>query len=377
MENENVKDKIQNLDVRGTDIVLPGPMSGLPSVEEMQARMARMSALLDLRETFIREKMVKGQDYGLVPGAKKPSLWKSGAEKILMWYGYYAYLELTSEKEDFGAEIFAYVYRCEIRQVGTNIAVAVCEGDCSTRETKYGYRWVARDQLPENADVSSLSSRIENGKTQYRVLSDNPADKRNTARKMAQKRAFVGATMIGCALSSIFDQEMPPGDDDEQSGNLNPEEYGEPINDKQGKRLYAIRMNKGIDNKAFRTWLKAKYNLDDDRKIGINIYDEICKACESGKLEMPAKSTPAQPATDPTPAQGAGSPASTGAKISVAQTKDFYMLLNSLGKTENQFKEWLSLAYPQMAGNGINDLMSADVDAIKHAFHQYCDGEAQ
>ncbi len=362
--NEQVQD---NLPVAAG---LPGPMSGLPSIEEMRSRMQRMAEMETLRTEFIKSNLKKDVDWGVIPGTEKPVIYKPGAEKINLWYGYYCYVTLTSEKEDFDCEIFAYVYRCEVRQIGTNIVVAVCEGDASTRETKYGYQWVTGDKLPADTDLSQMRSRTKGKETQYRIISENPADKRNTCRKMAQKRAIIGGTVLACALSGVFAADVIPGDDDD-GDNSGAADHGEPISVEQGKRLYAIRMGKGLDNKAFKPWLKARYGYDDDRKIGVKVYDEICKACESGKLEMPAS----KPAAEPTPATSA-QPASSGSRITVAQTKDFYMLLNSLGKTEPEFKEWLKHAFPQYDGKGINDLMSGEVDSIKFAFQQYCEGEA-
>lgn len=51
------------------------------------------------------------------------------------------------------------------------------------------------------------------------------------------------------------------------------------------------------------------------------------------------------------------------------------MMLAELGQTESQFKEWLAEAYPQYAGRGINDLLSADVDGIKAQFRAWVKGE--
>ncbi len=362
----------QSTEIVPTGAGLPGPITSLPGVEEMQARMDHMIKLWAVRDNFIREFLKPGIDRGIIPGTEKETMYKPGAEKMLVWYGYYAHLTLTNDKEDFGAEIFAYVYRCEIRQIGTNIVVGVCEGDCSTRETKYGYRWVKAEDLPSGADFSVLTSRVKGNETQYRIISENPADKRNTARKMAQKRAFVGATLIACALSGVFGTDAGNDPDDDDIGGGNGEgapkgDYGNPISQKQAGRLYKIRKDHNIDDGEFKRWLKAKYGYTDDRKIGWKVYDEICKACESGKLEMPAS----KPAADPTPAKETAQPTS-GGRVGTGELANLNATLKEMGRSLADFEEWLGIAFPNTPN--ASDILAADYQKIKAAYKKDCEG---
>lgn len=357
------------------------------SPDQMQSNMARMKAMIELKKDFLKDNLKPGieRDYAEIPGTKKLSLLKPGAEKLLDWHGYFASFECISEKEDWEIGLFAYTYRCTIKQKGSNLPVADCEGDASSYESKYKFEWKYDHELPKNVDPSTLPSKTYGKTVRYQVMAANLADRRNTVRKMAQKRALIGATVLATATSDLFAADVDPDDPDASAANQNSGsgddhaqasgDYGNPISDKQGKRLYAIRKSNGIDDATFKAWLKAKYGIDDDRTIGYKIYDEIVKACESGKLEMPAAKHSPEPAAKSEGASQQSAPAS-GGKISTAQLKDFYMLLGTLRKTENQFKEWLAVAYPQMAGYGVNDLMSGDVDRIKEAFQLYCHGEA-
>lgn len=397
MENEQVKDKVQQGTNLPAELPMPGPMTALPSTEEMQSRLSRQLTMMKIRDDFIRQAMEPGIDYGDPAEDGKKALLKPGAEKLLLFFGLYAHIECIKEIEDFGAELFVYTYRCEIRQIGSNIVVAVCEGDASSQEDKYRWVWKTERDLPAGVDKSTLKSRTSTYGNQsvvkYRVTAENPADKRNTLRKMAQKRALVGGTVIATATSGIFMvdiefdaegnrvQSTPTKKTDRVSdGGATSGNFGDPISDGKRGLLYHKRKEHGIDDAQFNKWLKAKYGWESDREIGWKAFKEILAAIESGHLDMPAsKPSPetaakSEGASQQSPASSATS--ASGGKISTAQLKDFYMLLGTLHKTENQFKEWLAVAYPQMAGYGVNDLMSGDVDRIKEAFQLYCHGEA-
>ena len=43
---------------------------------------------MGMLQTFVKELMIPGLDYGLIPGCPKPSLFKSGAEKLCDIYGF-------------------------------------------------------------------------------------------------------------------------------------------------------------------------------------------------------------------------------------------------------------------------------------------------
>jgi hypothetical protein len=153
---------------------------------------------------FMREILEEGTDgggdYGIVPGtgAKKPSLFKPGAEKFCLVYGLAPDFELVGEDAIFddphyeraaGRPYFAFRYKCSLRDKRTGGLVASCVGECNTNETRFQKRdgtWM------------------------------DPWAHRNPAAKMAQKRAYVGATLLGCAASGIFtmDVEDFAGNDD-------------------------------------------------------------------------------------------------------------------------------------------------------------------
>ena len=379
-----------NSDAVPTEVVAAGSVgseltvAGTTSIDQLRNRVAQMKAMIQIKRDFLRDVLEKGidKDYGEIPGCgEKKVLLKPGAEKLLDWHGYYASFVLMSEKEDWERGLFAYVYRCEIKQKGTGIIVGVSEGDASTMESKYRFEWKCANQLPSGVDSSTLKTRElgrgEHKSIQYQVLIDNPADKRNTVRKMAQKRALIGATVLATATSALFTTEVDPdeippeaGQEGESHGSNGngkaatpPRDYGKTISEAQARRLYAIRKTAEIHNDQFSKWLKAKYGLDSDRDIGWKIYEEICKACESGRLEMPMEKPAEKPAAESKPEQATPAAAS-GVKLNAAQIKAIWDAIIASKKEEGDFLKFLHTQFPQYVGRGINDIAASDCGPI-------------
>lgn len=357
-------------------------------VSEMQRRADQLTAAMNIRDRFVLDNLKVGYDYGKIEGCGNTKvLLKSGAEKLCQLYGIYADMQLVTEREDFEAGLFAYVYRCTGRRIGTGDAIAVCEADASSHENKYRYVWAYENQLPAAIDKTQLRTKeLPSGKLVYRVVVDNPADKRNTIRKMAQKRALVGMTVIATATSSLFATDIEPPDAEDESGDgegrqslssngggdhsgksgVANKDYGNQISEPQAKRLYAIRKSHNVDDGQFKAWLKAKYGLDDDRKMGYKIYDEICNACEAGNLELP------QPAQQ---LAAATSHADDQKKVSAGELTNLNQVVKQLGKTLAEFLDWLYIAFPQYDGKQAEDILAADFLPIKSAFAKWAGGE--
>jgi len=125
---------------------------------------------------FINTQMIDKVDYGKIVGIQKPTLFKSGAEKLENIYGLYHEFEQLEAKEDFEKGFFFYRYKCLVFRRKDGIKVSECVGSANNKE----------------------KARI--GKDSYDVI--------NTIDKMAQKRAFVGAILSACRVSSKFTQDV-------------------------------------------------------------------------------------------------------------------------------------------------------------------------
>lgn len=127
-------------------------------------------------QQFIKSQMKDGTDFGKIPGINKPTLFKSGAEKLENIHGFYHKLYCIDKVEDFEKGFFFYRYKCSVYHKKNNILQSECIGSCNNKENKY-----------LKADA-------------YTII--------NTIDKMAQKRAFVGAIINACRISSDFTQDV-------------------------------------------------------------------------------------------------------------------------------------------------------------------------
>jgi hypothetical protein len=209
---------------------------------------AEMRARVEAKRQFMREVMIEGEHYGWPPGMEqragaKPFLFKAGAELLLTSFGLSP--ELTDAEppvRDYdgaqhgGVPLLNFRERCRVyKQIGPavedRILIAQADGCCSSRETKYRYREGGRKC------VTCGKATIIKGKEEYgggwvcfakkggcgekylesdqRITSqqvgriENPdiADVENTVLKMAQKRAYVAATLLATGCSDIFTQD--------------------------------------------------------------------------------------------------------------------------------------------------------------------------
>ena len=125
---------------------------------------------------FVSAQMKKGVDYGVIPGTKKPTLLKPGAEKLCRLFSLRPSYELIHFITDFDKPIFHYHYRCTLVRQGEMVGQG--DGSCNSKEKKYE-------------------------KQKYKIY-----DLTNTVCKIAQKRALVAAVLSSCGASAIFTQDI-------------------------------------------------------------------------------------------------------------------------------------------------------------------------
>src|SRR5579859_1308606 len=91
-------------------------------------------------ERFKREIMVEGVDYGVIPGAPKPTLLKPGAEKLSMAFGHAPVFEVTGRIENWQQGFFHYEVRCDLISKRTGAVVASAHGSANSKEPRYRWR---------------------------------------------------------------------------------------------------------------------------------------------------------------------------------------------------------------------------------------------
>ena len=119
--------------------------------------------------------MVDGVDYGLIPNCNKPSLFKSGAEKLTDIFGFSKQIEVVNRIEDWDKGIFHYEVKAILISKRTGLIEAEGVGSCNSKERKY-----------KNQDGFNII---------------------NTILKMAKKRALIDAVLSATRTSGMFTQD--------------------------------------------------------------------------------------------------------------------------------------------------------------------------
>lgn len=195
----------------------------------------------DEMNRFIDTVLIAGVDYGVIPNCKKPTLLKSGAEKILNYLGLIARTEITNRVEDYNVGFFSYeakVYLIDYNGVVKGEGIGIT----NSREGKYAK---------------------SNG---YAV--------QNTILKMAKKRALVDAALNVGNLSSRFTQDLEDGGiEPDNIGGKNPEELKpqtkapRPATKKQLEYLQKLMQQHGNTPETMNKYVKQAYCVDDYTQI--------------------------------------------------------------------------------------------------------------
>lgn len=197
-----------------------------------------VSAMRKIKD-LLKEVMVEGEHYGrLTESAKKPTLYKSGAEKLAQLFRLAPVCKEIVERDLPGGHR-EYRVRLALVHIPTGVEWGDSVGLCTTMESKYRFReakrscplcgaeaiiwskfepvgWVCFHKLGGcGARFAETDPRITDQRV-GRVENENPADLFNTALKMAYKRAFVSAVILATGASDIFIPDVDEGDEIEE-----------------------------------------------------------------------------------------------------------------------------------------------------------------
>lgn len=208
----------------------------------------------DEMNRFIESVLVAGTDYGVIPHCNKPTLLKSGAEKILNYLGLIARTEIVNRVEDYNTGFFSY--ECKVFLIDYNgVVKGEGIGITNTREGKY---------------AKSSGYAVQ-----------------NTVLKMAKKRALVDAALNVGNLSARFTQDMedlkdlnPEPDNGNTGGNgrkpeaLKPKATGtaaepkeKPATKKQLSLLEKLMKESNSSENALNKYIMNHWGVEDYRKV--------------------------------------------------------------------------------------------------------------
>ena len=189
-------------------------------------------------------------DFGVIPKTKKPSLFKSGAEKICMGYGLLQQYELVDTDKQTGKDgaFFRYVFKCNLVKVvnGHEYVLSCGYGSANSAEKRCGF------QSAYDADNGCI--------------------------KMAQKRALTAAALAISGLSDAFTQDMENEEFMENAKALiDTDKPDSPVNTNQIRRLYAIGGEAGLTANEVKQKLAAM-GYTSTKQIKQKDYNAICDA---------------------------------------------------------------------------------------------------
>jgi hypothetical protein len=150
---------------------------------------------VNLVKEAMRRCMREGQHFGTVPGTKKPSLWKPGAELLGVLFQLGQRYQV--QERILAGDHILYTVTCTLffRPAGSDISEGV--GACNSMEYKYRVQTEARTYKDGNTSSPKYT----------------PHEFYNTCLKMACKRALIAATINASGVSEIFTQDTEDNPD--------------------------------------------------------------------------------------------------------------------------------------------------------------------
>jgi len=229
--------------VREEAAVMPREQAGMLAMATMPEaefgqRIAALKRGQDRIKRIKQELMEEDAHYGVIPGTKKPTLLKPGAEVLCSIYGLRPDFVPTLDVGDgVTSPTLRVTMRCELHLGDiAGPVVAVGYGSANSWERKHRYRRGERA-----CPACGVVGQVIKGKEEYGggwlcwkskggcgakwkdgdqaiegqqvgdVENQDPYDLENTLVKMAKKRAHIDAALTGTASSDLFTQDLDEG----------------------------------------------------------------------------------------------------------------------------------------------------------------------
>ena len=157
---------------------------------DFAASPAEVTRRTEMLRDYVKNHMTVGEDYGVIPGGNKPTLFKPGAEKLNAVFGLSPMVEVSNRVEDWDNGFVAYEMKVTLLNKRTGGVEAEGIGSCNSRERRY-----------KNQDAAGIA---------------------NTVLKMAKKRALVDATLSATRASGMFTQDLEDIEFESDKGNYSP-----------------------------------------------------------------------------------------------------------------------------------------------------------
>ena len=234
---------------------------------------------LALLQQMVRDVLVRGRDYGRVPGIPAEFLWDPGASQIIASFNCHVGARRFLHFVDDGKKI-SIIIEVPIIHNPSGLEVGSGIGASSTMETKHKYRWIENPKewgFQEEA-VKSMRTKTQDGKTLYRILNPEHDELLNTVTRIASKRGEVDAAEglpgASSALRELFDGKAPSpakavpageGDDESPKWTTFWSQAKVLLGDEAERRGVEVGdiVHQILGVKSMKAWLKAGKSLDD------------------------------------------------------------------------------------------------------------------
>ncbi len=196
-------------------------MNELQPIDNKQMSVQNVKQQFELVNELYKTIMITDEHYGKIPGTKKDTLFKAGAEKLNILFKLVPKIERET-KTDLGNGHREIEMDIGLYHRDTGAFWGSGTGSCSTMESKFRYRDNKIDMgvVPQeywkdktNPQWKEFTTKKVDGtwrffKTEGKTENPDIADIYNTVRKMCYKRALVSATITATGVSDIFTQDL-------------------------------------------------------------------------------------------------------------------------------------------------------------------------
>lgn len=189
------------------DLKEDGDMGNEMVVEgERQYPLTAMAVVARVRliQEVMANVMKKDVHYGTIPGTPKPTLYKPGAEQLLVTFR----IAPAEPKVEDLSTADSIRYRVTRSGISNGVPVAAGVGEASSDEEKYKWRRPVCEAEFEATPEDRRRLKFKRDGSSDKQIRTNPADVANTILKMADKRAFVAMTLLATAASDCFNQDL-------------------------------------------------------------------------------------------------------------------------------------------------------------------------
>ncbi len=236
---EKLEKKLSDTDTQETNIVpFNNPKQSIPTIlPEFAVDFSEVKERFLQLQRFVDEVLIPGKDYGKIEGFQtaKPSLYKTGGEKLIEAYGLAKHVDITNRVEDWEKPFVHYEVKTTLFCMRSQNMIAQGLGSCNSKEKQYSHK-----------DAFNVA---------------------NTILKMAEKRSFISAVLSATRSSSFFTQDI------EDMGS----EKEKPATQKQLTLIFKLAEKNKLSKENAKEILKDLYKVDSSSQLTLQQANEFIK----------------------------------------------------------------------------------------------------